>query len=175
MPRDCAIARATRSADAPALRVDAHGAACTCGERRAARAAVGAVDARDLVGRNDVLVAVAPGEHDEGREGADERRAPTIHQMCQISAKPMMVAKNAQTKPVGLLRGISIVLVVAARRRAALLERALLDAPVGVLALDVGQHGEVEGRRRRRRRPFQRAAVPGIAGHVAQLPRAGGC
>ena len=34
--------------------------------------------------------------------------AATIHQMCQISAKPMMVAKNAQTKPVGELRGISM-------------------------------------------------------------------
>src|SRR6476646_2936899 len=36
--------------------------------------------------------------------------SPTIisHQMCQISAKPMKVAKKAQTKPVGLLRGISI-------------------------------------------------------------------
>src|SRR5712671_7636991 len=32
----------------------------------------------------------------------------TIHQMCQIKAKPMTVAKNAQTKPVGELRGISI-------------------------------------------------------------------
>jgi hypothetical protein len=30
------------------------------------------------------------------------------HQMCQISAKPITVAKKAQTKPVGLLRGISI-------------------------------------------------------------------
>src|SRR4051794_12506447 len=32
----------------------------------------------------------------------------TIHQMCQMSAKPMMVAKNAQTKPVGEFRGISM-------------------------------------------------------------------
>src|SRR6202163_581218 len=32
----------------------------------------------------------------------------TIHQMCQIKAKPITVAKNAQTKPVGELRGISI-------------------------------------------------------------------
>src|ERR1700675_604245 len=32
----------------------------------------------------------------------------TIHQMCQIKAKPMTVAKNAQTKPVGELRGISM-------------------------------------------------------------------
>ena len=32
----------------------------------------------------------------------------TIHQMCQISAKPMMVAKNAQTNPVGEFLGISM-------------------------------------------------------------------
>src|ERR1700724_1802774 len=34
--------------------------------------------------------------------------AATIHQICQISAKPITVAKNAQTKPVGELRGISM-------------------------------------------------------------------
>src|SRR5665213_28871 len=34
--------------------------------------------------------------------------AITIHQICQISANPMKVAKNAQTNPVGELRGISI-------------------------------------------------------------------
>ena len=33
---------------------------------------------------------------------------PTSHQMCQISAKPMMVAKKAQMKPTGLLRGMSM-------------------------------------------------------------------
>src|SRR2546421_1446923 len=32
----------------------------------------------------------------------------TIHQMCQIKAKPITVAKNAQTNPVGELRGISM-------------------------------------------------------------------
>ena len=40
-------------------------------------------------------------------------KAPTSataasHQMCQIIAKPAMVAKKAQTKPVALFRGISI-------------------------------------------------------------------
>src|SRR5665213_4166542 len=34
--------------------------------------------------------------------------AATSHQMCQISAKPMMVAKKAQTKPVGEFLGISM-------------------------------------------------------------------
>ena len=32
----------------------------------------------------------------------------TIHQMCQISANPMKVAKKAQMKPVGLFLGNSI-------------------------------------------------------------------
>src|SRR5207302_2310556 len=40
---------------------------------------------------------------------AARRPRITIHQMCQISAKPVTTAKNAVTKPVGLLRGISIV------------------------------------------------------------------
>ncbi len=39
---------------------------------------------------------------------APTKPAITIHQMCQISAKPITVAKNAQMKPVGLLRGISM-------------------------------------------------------------------
>src|ERR1700733_5473952 len=33
---------------------------------------------------------------------------PTIHQMCQIRAKPVITAKNAVTKPVGLFFGSSI-------------------------------------------------------------------
>ena len=36
------------------------------------------------------------------------RPRPTSHQMCQISANPMMVAKKAQMKPVGLFLGISM-------------------------------------------------------------------
>src|SRR5258708_39471605 len=34
--------------------------------------------------------------------------APAIHQMCQISAKPVTTAKNAMMKPVALFFGISI-------------------------------------------------------------------
>ncbi len=39
---------------------------------------------------------------------APTKASATSHQMCQIIPKPTIVAKNAQTKPVGLLRGISI-------------------------------------------------------------------
>ena len=40
--------------------------------RARAGSPIGAVDARDLGGGNAILGAVSPGEHDEGREGADE-------------------------------------------------------------------------------------------------------
>src|SRR5258708_23718398 len=57
--------------------------------------------------------------------------------------------------------------------RLALLELLLLVAcfllPIGVLSLHIGQDREVEDRRWRGSRPFQRAPVPGIAGAVAQL------
>ena len=46
---------------------------------------------------------------------------------------------------------------------------ALLHVPPGVAVVDDGREGEVVGRRRRGGRPFQRAAVPRIAGRVAQL------
>ena len=39
---------------------------------------------------------------------AARRPRIAIHQMCQISAKPVTTAKKAMTKPVGLLRGISM-------------------------------------------------------------------
>ena len=39
---------------------------------------------------------------------APKKETATSHQMCQISAKPMNVAKNAQMNPVALFRGSSI-------------------------------------------------------------------
>ena len=39
---------------------------------------------------------------------APNAETATSHQMCQISANPMKVAKKAQMKPVGLFLGISI-------------------------------------------------------------------
>ncbi len=50
-----------------------------------------------------------------------------------------------------------------------LLEGPLLHAPVGLFALDIGEHREVEGRRRGRCRPFEGASIPRIAGLVAKL------
>ncbi len=67
-----------------------------------------AVGAFNLVGRDFVFGLVAPGEDDERCIGADQLPTTASHQMCQIRAKPMRVAKNALTKPVGLFFGISI-------------------------------------------------------------------
>ena len=39
---------------------------------------------------------------------AARRPRIAIHQMCQISAKPVTTAKKAMMKPVALLRGISM-------------------------------------------------------------------
>src|SRR5262249_23700563 len=39
---------------------------------------------------------------------APSRPTPAIHQMCQISAKPVTTAKKALTKPIALFLGISI-------------------------------------------------------------------
>src|SRR6202790_532289 len=79
--------------------------------------------------------------------------AATIHQMCHISAKPIMVAKNAQTKPVAELRGISILRLFV---RAVLSRRTVLERPIGILTGYLRQHREIEGRRGRRGGPFER-------------------
>ena len=138
-------------------------------ERLAPRAPVGAVDARDLFGRNLVFGAVAPGEDDEGRESADEAdddEPPDVpdhaepreggEERADEAGRRCSAASRSACRP-------------ARRRTLPSLARALLHAPIVVDALDLRQHGEIEGRRRRGRRPFERAARPGIAGRVAQL------
>ncbi len=49
-----------------------------------------------------------------------------------------------------------------------MLDRFLLDAPIGLATGHVRHDGEVEHRRRRRHDPFERAAVPRVAGVIAQ-------
>ena len=90
-----------------------------------------------------------------------------IHQMCQISAKPITVAKKAMTNPIGLFFGISIGCSARLAARSGFCP--LLHRPISVLAFHMRQHREIPRRRRRSRRPFERAAVPGIAGDVAAL------
>ena len=79
---------------------------------------------------------------DGGEEGADKSRRT--------------VARHLDRRVIRLL---------AQPRRFA---RAALGLPIVFRLLDLRQHGEIEHRRRRGRRPFERAAVPRIAGHVAQ-------
>ena len=71
-------------------------------------AAVGAVDARHLLGRDLLLRHVAPGERHEGGVGPEQAKRPLSHQICQIMAKPITTAKKAVTKPVALFFGISM-------------------------------------------------------------------
>src|SRR5882762_6403253 len=126
------------------------------------------VDARDFVCRNGILVVVAPGEHDEGGEGAD--RAYGDH--------PPDVPDQGKTHDGGEKRADE-----AGRRVARDLNRSILwlflgpsllgrpffELPKGVLAGYLGQEREIEGRRRRRGGPFERAAIPGVTSFVTQL------
>ena len=138
------------------------------GQRLAACASVGPVDARDLVGRNDVFVLIPPGEDNEGRvcahggQGHDPPDVPDQRESHEGGEEGADEAGRAVPRHLD----IRIDGLVAQRR---LLDRALLHAPVGVLAFDVRQNGEIEGRRRRGGRPFQRAPIPRIAGLVAKL------
>ena len=50
-----------------------------------------------------------------------------------------------------------------------LLDRRLLASPIGLFAVDVGKHREIVVRRRRQGQPFERPAVPWVAGDVAAL------
>ena len=130
--------------------------------------AVGAIDACDLFGRNSHIQC---GRARRRRQTSRRRRRSatmTSHQICQIMREAAKVAKNAQTKPVGLFRGISMACSPA---RLSGLPRARQALPCASSRLDPrpGQDGEIERRRRRCRRPFERAAHPGSPVTIAQL------
>ena len=72
------------------------------------RLAPARVDPRDFLGRQLVLVHGRARRRRRRWQRRRRGRPPTSHQICQISAKPVTTAKKAVTKPVGLLRGISI-------------------------------------------------------------------
>ena len=67
-----------------------------------------AIELSNLLSRYLDFLLIAEGESKERHERAEQIRAPAIHQMCQISAKPVTTAKNALTKPIALFFGISI-------------------------------------------------------------------
>ena len=145
----------------------AHARSASCSARAPRARAVGAVDPRDFLGRDLVLGDIAPGKHDEGRVGADEAEH---HQPPDV---PDQGEAGDDRKERGDEAGRAVArhldrLVAAARPAGAVLSRACCFMPqYGSSLLDVRQHREVEGRRRRGGRPFQRAPVPGIAGRVA--------
>jgi len=91
------------------------------------------------------------------------------HQMCQITANPVDGGKEGADHPGRRIARHLDCLVARLVHKLALLERTLLHAPIGFGAMHVGKHREIERRRRRQSRPFQRPAVPWIAGDVAAL------
>ena len=106
------------------------------------------------------------GERRQPSRPMHARRSPATR--CARSGRsPKTVAKKASTTPIGVDRGswmsCASRLPVAAASCAC-----LLHAPVGIRALDLGRTREVPRRRRRGDRPFERAAVPRIAGPVAR-------
>jgi len=137
------------------------------GERRAAGAPVGSIDARDCVCRNDVLVDVPPGKDDERRVGAQSGQAD--HPPDVPDQRETHNSREERAHEAGWAVPWHLDLRIGgffAEPR--LLEGPLLHAPVGVFALDIREHGEVEGWRRGRCRPFEGAPVPGIAGLVTK-------
>src|SRR6202047_3503298 len=138
------------------------------GERRPARASIGSIDARDRFRWNDVLVNVAPGKDDEGCVGTqccDAQHPPDVPDHSETHDGREEGADEAGwTVPWHF--NISIHGLPA---EPCLLKYPLLHSPVGFLALDVGEHREVEGRRRGGGRPFEGASIPRIADLVAKL------
>src|ERR1700730_7177119 len=138
------------------------------GERRTACASVGSIYARDRFRWNEVLVRVPPRKDDEGCVGTqrcDAHHPPDVPDQRE-SHDGREEGANESGWAVPWHFNIGIHGLLAEPR---LLEGALLHAPVGLFALDIGEHREVEGRRRGRCRPFEGAPIPGIAGLVAKL------
>src|ERR1700736_851536 len=138
------------------------------GERRTARASIGSIDARDRFRWNDVLVNVAPGEYDEGCVGTqccDAHHPPDVPDQRETHNGSEEGADEAGwTVPWHFNIGIHGLLT-----EPRLLEGPLLHPPVGFLALDVGEHGKIEGWRRRRSCPLEGASIPRIADLVAKF------
>src|SRR6202048_3315733 len=138
------------------------------GERRTACASVGSIYARDRFRWNEVLVRVPPRKDDEGCVGTqrcDAHHPPDVPDQRESHDGREEGANEAGwTVPWHFNIGIYGLLT-----EPRLLKCALLHPPVGFLALDVGEHGKIEGWRRRRRCPLEGAAIPRIAGLVAKF------
>src|SRR5437763_4688076 len=128
----------------------------------------GPIDARNRFSWNDVVVAVPPSKDHESRVGAQSRQCH--HPPDVPDQRKSHEGGEERTDEAGraVPRHLDIEIAGGLRADVCFLALALLDVPIGPLALDARRHGEVEGGRWGGRRPFERAPVPGIAGPVAK-------
>src|ERR1700704_5475733 len=122
-----------------------------------------AVDPCNFLCRNDILIMVTPGEYHEGGEGTDRacsNHPPDVPDQRKTHHGGEEGADEAGRR---IARDLDIPIPWRFVGRA-LLVRAVLEFPPGVFAGHFRQKSKIEGRRRRRGGPFQRTAVPRVAG-----------
>ena len=126
-----------------------------------------AIDARDFLRRYFVFRDVPPGEPHEDRIGGchpDRDQPPDVPDQREASDGREESSDESDRAVAGYLNRF----VGRLRRQLLPLDGEALDLPVRLLPSHIRQHREIESRRGRCGRPFERAAVPGIAGFVAQ-------
>src|SRR5260370_34984802 len=111
--------------------------------------AIATVDACDFVCRKGILVVVAPGEHDEGGEGADRARGDHPPDMPDQREAHDGGEERADEAGRRIARDLDIP-ILRHFVGPAMLSGVVLALPISVSAGYLGQHGEIEGRRRRR-------------------------
>ena len=124
--------------------------------------------ARDLFDRDDMLMLVAPRIPDEDREGADQaedRQPPDVPDDGEAAER----GEEGDDHPGRRVQRHFDRLVIGLLDQLILFDRRLLARPIGLFAMDVGEHREIIVRRRRQRQPFERPPVPRVAGDVAPL------
>ncbi len=117
------------------------------------------VDFGDLFGGQIVFSDVTPGEHNESRERADQPdndHPPDVPDQRKTSDD----RKERRNKSSRAVARHFDRLVVRQVRKPPLFERFLLDAPISLFARHIGQHREIESRRRRSCNPFQASGHP---------------
>src|SRR5436190_24185504 len=110
---------------------------------RAALCHVGAVYPRDLRGRDDVFVMVAPGEHHECRECADKAQGdhpPDVPDQGEAHYGSEERANESGRRIARHFDGLVMRFVLLE----ALLFGARLNGPVRLLSVHIGQEGEIE-------------------------------
>src|SRR6516165_1266184 len=121
----------------------------------------------DLRCRNCVILNVPPREPHEGCIGANnpkDRHPPDVPD----HREPDEEGEEGGDDPDWAIPRKLDRLVLGLRRLLSL-DGPALDLPIGLRAVHPGQHCEVEGGRWRRRCPFERTAIPGIASVVPKF------